>query len=392
MTRSAVHVTLLLAVAVCVAGSVGAGGPGSGRPEFGGATPSGGAVGDVASPAPASPSPSPSPTPTPAPTPTPIAAIAWITGPTALLTEPGNEKSATAHVGAGFPVKPTSGTATVLGEPWLEVAWETPGRQGTAWVPRSALTIDGPAEAAAQASIDALDSDLSAYLSGIGNRIGVEVRDLTRGTVYTYNETHQYTTASSIKVPIMLAFLDKLEAAHREPTAREKSLLTTMIENSRDASATTLWGKIGGAAGLAAYMKRIGVTGLSPYSGGWSWSKMSPHAMAQVLTLLQDGSILNDAHRAYALYLMGHVQKSQRIGVADTAPAGAAVAMKIGRWWYDAKRGGVVMSSSGIVTLGSETYVISVYTDRNSSMPKAEATVRHACGTVAGLLLEGETA
>lgn len=328
-----------------------------------------------------------SPGPTPGkPSPSRVPTTAWTIGPIALLTEPGDEKTAIAYVGAGFPLSPTSVTTHVLADRWLEVVWETPGRRGIAWVPESALTFRDPG-AVAQAAIDALDTDLAAYLSGLGDRIGVEVRDITRGAVYDYNETHQYTTASSVKVPIMLAFLARLETDGREPTARERSLLTTMIENSRDASATELWDEIGGAAGLSAFMARIGVSGLSPYVGGWSWSTISPHAMVHLLTLLHDGSILNDEHRALALYLMGHVQSSQRIGVGDTAPAGATVAMKIGRWWYDAKRGGTVMSSSGIVTYGDETYVISVYTDRNRSMPQAEATVRHVCSSVATLLL-----
>jgi beta-lactamase class A len=303
-----------------------------------------------------------------------------------LLAEAGNPATTVAHLGTGFPVSPTSAVADVLGDTWLEVAWRTPGRSGTAWLPESSLAFQAPG-GAANASVDALDPDLSSYLAALGVRAGVEVYDVTRSTVYTYNATHQYTTASSVKVPIMLAFLAQVEAAGREPTAQEKTLLTEMIEKSMDYAATTLWGKIGGAAGLSAYMKRIGVEGLSPYTGGWSWSTMSPHAMVGLLTKLHEGTILNPEHRELALYLMEHVITSQRIGVADTAPAGARVAMKIGRWWYDERHGGTVMSSSGIVTLGAQTYIISVYTDHNPSMPQAEATVRHVCGTIAGLLL-----
>jgi beta-lactamase class A len=306
----------------------------------------------------------------------------------ALLAEAGNPSTAVAHLGAGFPVSPTSAVAYVLGDTWLEVAWQTPGRTGMAWLPESSLAFGAPA-GVANASLDALDPDLWSYLTALGVRAGVEVYDLTRATVYTYNATHQYTTASSVKVPIMLAFLAQVEAEGREPTAHEKTLLTEMIEKSMDYAATALWAEIGGAAGLSGFMRRIGVEGLSPYQGGWSWSTMSPEAMVRLLTKLHEGTILQPEHRELALYLMSHVIASQRIGVADTAPPGASVAMKIGRWWYDERHGGTVMSSSGIVTLGSETYVISVYTDHNPSMTQAEATVRHVCSAIASLLLNG---
>jgi hypothetical protein len=326
------------------------------------------------------------PTAAPSPTPTPLPSLAWTFAPVELLAVAGEGTSTIAHLGPGFPVSPTGAVAYGQGDRWLEVAWWTPGRQGRAWVRETALTFQAPTEPA-EAGIDALDEDLAAYLAGFGDRVGVEVYDVGRGTVYRSNADHRYTTASAIKVPIMLAFLTQLEAGGREPTTAERSLLTTMIENSRDASATALWDKIGGAAGLSAFMDKIGVEGLSPYKGGWSWSTMSPQAMVQLLARLHQGAILNAEHRALALDLMEHVQNSQRTGVGDTAPSGAIVAMKIGRWWYDAKRGGTVMSSSGIVTLGTQTYIISVFTDRNPSMPQAEATVRHICAAVAKVLL-----
>jgi beta-lactamase class A len=291
-----------------------------------------------------------------------------------------------AHLGPGFPVSPTSETYYYGGEAWLQVRWQTPSRGGVSWLPASSLTFDAPA-GAARAGIDALDPGLASYLDSLGNRVGVEVYDVTRGVIYDFNEKRQFTTASSVKVPIMIAFLARCEAQHREPTSRENSLLNGMIERSLDGAATALWGEIGGAAGLAAFMKSAGIEGLTPNRSGWSWSTMSPAAMVALLTRLHEGTILNPSHRYLALYLMRHVIASQRIGVADTAPRGASVAMKIGRWWYDEKLGGTVLSSSGIVTLGDETYIISVYTDHNPSMPKAESAVRYICAEFARLLL-----
>jgi beta-lactamase class A len=324
-------------------------------------------------------------TATPAPSPG-LPLVAWTAEPVALLSEAGDATRAVAHLGPGFPVSPTSATDYYLGDVWLEVRWRTPGRSEAGWLAATALTFEAPG-GIPRAGVDALDLDLAAYLSSLKGRVGVEVYDVTRGTIYDFDEKRQFTTASSVKVPIMVAFLARCEAEGREPTAHERTLLAQMIESSTDSAATALWSEIGGAPGLATFMKSAGIEGLTPNGSGWSWSTMSPAAMVELLAQLHGGTILNQAHRDLALYLMEHVIASQRIGVADTAPAGASVAMKIGRWWYDAKRGGTVMSSSGIVTLGGETYIISVYTDHNPSMPKAEATVRHICAEFASLLV-----
>jgi hypothetical protein len=44
------------------------------------------------------------------------------------------------------------------------------------------------------------------------------------------------------------------------------------------------------------------------------------------------------------------------------------------------------MNSSGIVTLDSETYIISVYTDEQNSLADGQAIAEHFCGAVASLL------
>ncbi len=104
-----------------------------------------------------------------------------------------------AHVGKAFPLDLTSGSRVVAGKTWAEARWATPGRSGTAWVPLASVTRTKPDRVAA-ASIDALDADLYRYLRSFGTRAGVEVRDLSRGMIYTHNAGRPYLIASSIKV------------------------------------------------------------------------------------------------------------------------------------------------------------------------------------------------
>ena len=184
----------------------------------------------------------------------------------------------------------------------------------------------------------------------------------------------------------MLTFLDMIERQHRQPSSYEMYLLTTMIENSNNDSAEILYNaEVGDAPGVASYMQRIGIKGLNPYPYAFGWSLITPMAMVNLLTELFEGKILTAHDRNLALYLMEHIQYDQQVGVGDTAPSGATVAMKDG--WVIGPDRLWAMNSSGIVTLGHETYIISVYTTGQSFLGNGQAIARHVCGTVASLLI-----
>ncbi len=344
------------------------------------------------------PSASPGPSPTPAPSATPSGSPgsnpeplvesgpAWTTRSVSLLRRAGDDRTAAAHVGPAFPVTLTSRSALLGGTRWAEARWHTPSRAGTAWIPLASLTRSRPTRTPT-ASIDALDVGLSRYLDGLGTRAGVYVWDLGRGMVYGRNASRPYLVASSIKVEIMCWFLSTLEAEGREPTRRERDLLTAMIVRSDNDAAYYFYDLLGDAPGMTAYMRRIGVAGLlaSPQWRGWGWSTVTPTAQATVLRLLQQGRLLSPAHTAYALGLLRSVIPEHRIGVGTTAPAGADVAMKVG--WVVGPDGMWVMNSSGIVTYGGITYVIAVYTDRDATLEEGWAIVERVAGDIADALL-----
>lgn len=332
-----------------------------------------------------SPTPTSSPTPAPTPSPTPAFTSGWVASSTAVLGTAGDATTVEAHLGPGFPVLVDPVPASVEGVAWQRVEWRTPGRAGVGWVAAAVLTDTAP-EAAGEADVDALDVALAGYLADLGDRVGLRVVDLTRGIAYDYNAGRSFTVASSIKVPIMLAFLAQLEARHREPTNAQLELLTDMIERSDNDAATTLYAAIGTVAGLDAFMKSVGIGGLHPQTAeiGWGWSTITPRAMARLLELLQQGRILTPAHRALALDLMEDVIPEQRFGVGDTAPDGARVALKTG--FVTAPNGLLAMNSSGIVTVGSGTYVIAVFTADNASLEEGLEIVNHVCAAIADIL------
>jgi hypothetical protein len=305
----------------------------------------------------------------------------------ALYTKASDDGAVQVHLGANFPLTLTAQSATVDGKEWFEAIWQTPSRKATGWLPASVVTRTKPT-GAASAGFDALDTALYAYLASFGKNVGVQAFDVTRGVTYTYNSTLTFFVASSMKVPIMLAFLAQLEAKGKEPTATENWLLATMIENSRNSSAESLYKAIGYQAGMNAFTKKFGISGLTPGKPGW-WghSTMSPATMVALLTKLNEGTIVNYGHRALALNLMQHVQADQRAGVGDASPKEATVAMKVGYVAMMDGSGLYVYNSSGIVTLGAETYIISVYTDHDRSFGVGERIVNRVCGPIAKSLL-----
>jgi Beta-lactamase enzyme family len=211
------------------------------------------------------------------------------------------------------------------------------------------------------------------------------VYDVSDNRYYTYNASTLFVTGSSMKVPIMLTFFDMIEREGRGPTNHEYGLLRTMIENSNNASASALYyGEIGGAAGVASYMRRIGIIGLYPNPDAWGWSLIYPSTMVHLLTRLYEGTILTPYHRSLAFYYMEHVEADQQVGVGDTAPEGATVALKDG--WVLAPDGLWAMNSSGIVMLGRETYVIAAYTREDPSLLAGHNAMRQICAQVTSKL------
>ncbi|HEU5438518.1 MAG TPA: serine hydrolase [Ktedonobacterales bacterium] len=310
---------------------------------------------------------------------------AWSTGNTTLQTSPGTG-SAAAHIGQNFPLTLSGASQWVGNDLWLGAHWQGPHAAGDGWADASMLTFSAPAAGTpAWASFDVLSPALAGYLSGLGRDSGAAVYDLTRHQYYTYNADNQYIMASSAKVPIMTTFLSMTERQGREPNANEMYLLTTMIENSNNDSAESLWLEVGGAPAVDRLMRSLKIPGLSPdYAGEWGYSTVSPLAMVRLLTALHEGTVLTAHDRALAFNLMSHIESDQQTGVGTTAPNGAHYWMKDG--WVPGPDGRWAMNSSGIVTIGNETYIIAVYSHHKATLTEGWAIAEHVCGEVGKLL------
>jgi beta-lactamase class A len=302
----------------------------------------------------------------------------WLTVDGALRTAV-NGAAATIGLNANSPVA-LSGAARWQGSNlWYAINWTAMSGQGQAWVNASHLTTVKPAGIPVD-GVNALSTSLASYLAGRGNNIGMYVYDITRGVMYSYNPNGLFIMASSSKVPLMVSYLEWIEGQHRSPNGSEQATMTAMIEHSDNNAAQYIYDTLGDAAGERHYMQGWGITNYTPNPYGWGWASWSPSDMQHVLYLLQSGQVLNASDRTFALYLMNHIESDQQFGVGDSAPNGAQFWMKNGwvvgpdnTWW---------VNSSGIVKVGNETYIVTVYNGKLGSYQQGVNIVNHVCGAV----------
>ena len=303
----------------------------------------------------------------------------WTTQDGALRTSPGASAVAVS-LNTNAAVTLTGAAQWSQGGLWYAVNWASPSRKGSAWIAPTALSatqLSGPTTA----GFDALSPSLASYLSGLGDDVGAQVDDLTRNVVYTYHPNKTFIMASSAKVPLMISYLTMIESQGRGPNSSELATLTAMIERSDNNAAQLIYDTIGYGGGEEGYMRSWGITDYTTNAAGWGWAMWSPADMAHLLSLLQAGKVLNSSDRALAFHLMQSIESDQRFGVGDTAPDNATVAMKDG--WVPGPDGSWWVNTSGIVTVGGEKYIITVYTGEQNSFGSGQNIVNHVCGAVA---------
>ncbi|HEY7126488.1 MAG TPA: serine hydrolase [Ktedonobacterales bacterium] len=308
---------------------------------------------------------------------------AWAGGDTPIFDAPAGKE--TVHVGVNFPLKLVGDTKLVNGVLWYHIQWQARQNAGEGWVPATAATLNDPGTQPAWASFDVLSPDLVSYLSNLSPHIAAVAYDLTRGYYYTFNQSGRFITGSSIKVFIMSAFYNMIEQQGREPNDTENGWLTIMIENSDNDAATALYNEIGRAAGMNRFLQQVGITDFAPDNVSWGYSLITPLAMVHLLTMLHDGKILSDAHRQQAFFWMTHIELDQRNGACLTAPKSASFcAMKDG--WLPGPDGYWAANSSGIITVGQETYIVSVYTNGQNALADNWGILNHVYGVISSLL------
>jgi len=269
-----------------------------------------------------------------------------------------------------------SGEGAHAGTPPPLVDWElAPGAAPTAnhVAPRIApLAALSPG---AERSLAALDGDW-----------GVAVIDAQDRTRYEANAERYFPLASVTKVVILVTFLGQAEDAHHALTADERDLATRMITVSDNDAAIALWERIGGTAGMQAYLDGTGLRGIHPASPEQSWgdTEATPRGIATLLARLRGGELLDRTNRAFALALMTAVTDEQRWGASAAFAGERDIAIKNG--WYPADDGWRV-ASAAFATDARQPLVVVVLAEHQPDFDSAVAGIEEvasAIGAAAG--------
>ncbi|MEV4356013.1 serine hydrolase [Nonomuraea sp. NPDC049625] len=229
----------------------------------------------------------------------------------------------------------------------------------------------------------ALTRSLHRYLDDLPGQLSVSVRELSTGLSYTYNHRLRTATASIVKVDLVVALLLKAQRRHRGLTDWERRSAARAVKVSDNAAASTLWSAIGGAPGLAAAHRKLGLRDTTPGPGGaWGATTTSAADQLRLLTALTSPkSPLSAKNRRYVLGLMSEVTPEQSWGVS--AAGRGDVALKNG-WLPRPRDGGrwTVNSIGRVRDRHGHTYLIAVISHRHRTMGAGVKAVEHVAELV----------
>jgi len=220
------------------------------------------------------------------------------------------------------------------------------------------------------AHADPLAAAAAGFLAGRRGSVLAAVYDVRTGQTWRLGSSAAQPEASVVKLDILETLLARPQGAALSPA--DQALARSMIEDSDNDAATSLWDEDGGAAGLTYYGDRAGLTQTTPSQcvtcAGFAWPGwgLSTTVPQDQLTLLKQlvvpgpSPLLSGAARSYALSLMEHVAAGQRWGISGGVPAGVTVALKDGWLPLDAAATDWQVNSVGWVSGDGRDYLIAV--------------------------------
>lgn len=233
------------------------------------------------------------------------------------------------------------------------------------------------ATSTAPATTSTSTPDLSS-VADIDGTFSVALFNVETGESTSYgNDT--FDTASIVKVNIVAALLYQAQEEGRSLTNRERTLAKAAIERSDNASATALFEKVGGEAGVEEFNRLIGLTDTDVGSNGL-WGLTQTTAVDQIRLLkvvFGADSVLTGGAQAYMKSLMSNVIESQNFGVSA---AGSDAALKVG-YLQRSATGLWDVNSIGEIEADGSTYLIAVLSEDNISYDAGVALVDEVART-----------
>ena len=222
---------------------------------------------------------------------------------------------------------------------------------------------------------DPLSGTAAAYVASRSGSVLAAVYDIRTGRSWHLGDGPAQAEASVVKLDILETLLARQGGTALTPG--DQSLSQSMIEDSDNDAATTLWDEAGGAAGIGAYNDSAGLTGTTPSAcvtcAGFDWPGwgLTTTVPADQLTLLRQlitpgpDQLLSGEQRSYVLSLMENVAPDQRWGVSGGVPAGVTVALKNGWLPLNDANTDWQINSVGWVSGDGRDYLVAVFTTGN---------------------------
>jgi beta-lactamase class A len=217
---------------------------------------------------------------------------------------------------------------------------------------------------------------LAAYAAGRAGTITAAVENLDTGQTFYFNPGIVQDEASVVKVDIMATLLAEQPNGAVPTVPGQLSLLSGMIDESDNDSATALWDQVGGPAAIDSFNRKADMTSTTPSSCvtcanfPWpGWGLTTTSASDQIALLRQfvsPDSILSAAQRSYALNLMETVEPSEAWGVSGGVPSGVTVALKNG-WLPLTGETNWQVNSVGWINGDGRSYLVAILTGGNPS-------------------------
>jgi hypothetical protein len=165
------------------------------------------------------------------------------------------------------------------------------------------------------------------YARRRGGSVSFAVVD-ERRRMHAWHRRRQYSSASTVKVMIMVSYLRKRGVRHRRLHRSEKALIAPMITRSDNGAASALYAQVG-PGGLehlarAARMRRFEADEV------WGGCQITARDMARLMYRLR--RLTPRRHRSYALGILRHIIPGQRWGIPPARPEHWSIHFKGG--WY----------------------------------------------------------
>jgi beta-lactamase class A len=146
------------------------------------------------------------------------------------------------------------------------------------------------------------------------------------GKLYRHLARTRVPAASVLKVMFMTAYLRHRTVRDRPLRDADKDLLRPMIRRSDNDAATAIADRLGPKP-MKRLARRAGMKDFS-YTRPWGLSTISAHDQALFMSELE--RYIPKRHERYARWLLSHIVKPQRWGVAKVTPSGWRLFFKSG--------------------------------------------------------------